>query len=62
MTREELMSEIWRLRVEAAKIRAMLTSGVGRTNKPLPPKRVSMLRQRLEEVERKLTELELMGG
>ena len=44
-------SEEWRLKTHAAKLRWMIASGYGRTNKQLSPKRLKELKEKLEEIE-----------
>ena len=44
-------SEEWKLKTQAARLRSMINSGCGKTNKPLPPKRLEELKQNLAEIE-----------
>jgi len=44
-------SEEWKLKTQAARLRSMIDSGYGRTNKPIPEKRLLKLKHKLEEIE-----------
>lgn len=44
-------SEEWKLKAQAARLRSMINSGCGKTNKPLPPKRLEELKRKLAEIE-----------
>lgn len=44
-------SEEWKLKTQAARLRSMINSGCGKTNKPLPPKRLEELKRNLAEIE-----------
>ena len=44
-------SEEWKLKTQAARLRSLINSGRGKTNKPLPQKRLEELKQNLADIE-----------
>ena len=47
-------SDEWKLKTQAVRLRLMINSGFGKTNKPLSPKRLEELKRNLAEIEEAL--------
>lgn len=47
----DVYSEEWKLKIQAARLRSIINSGLGITNKPISAKRMAKLKRNLAEIE-----------